>query len=111
MLSRGQEVDLNFDEDRAVPLSLRAGEMSIHHARTIHGSRPNNSDSYRIGFIINYITPAVRQKSGEDSATLVRGEDQFHHFTPEPRPLADRDHSAMAAHTAAVARQKANILN
>jgi len=73
MLSRGQEVDLTFDEDTAVPLTLRAGEMSIHHARTIHGSRPNNSDSYRIGFIINYITPAVRQKSGKDSATLVRG--------------------------------------
>jgi ectoine hydroxylase-related dioxygenase (phytanoyl-CoA dioxygenase family) len=111
MLSRGQEVDLKFDEDTAIPLTLRAGEMSIHHARTIHGSPANNSGNYRIGFIINYITPEVRQKSGKDSATLVRGVDRFHHFAPEPRPLADRDESAMEAHAAAVARQKANILD
>ena len=110
MLSRGQEIDLDLDEAAAVPLSLRAGQMSIHHARTIHGSRPNNSDSYRIGFIINFISPAVRQKTGSDSATLVRGQDRFGHFELEPSPLADRDAIAMSAHTAAVERQKANIL-
>ena len=87
MLSRGQEIDLDLDEAAAVPLSLRAGQMSIHHARTIHGSQPNNSDSYRIGFIINFISPAVRQKTGSDSATLVRGQDRFGHFELEPVPL------------------------
>jgi ectoine hydroxylase-related dioxygenase (phytanoyl-CoA dioxygenase family) len=110
MLSRGQAVDLDFDEASAVPLNLRPGEMSLHHVRTIHGSRPNRSDTYRIGYIINYISPAVRQKSGSDSATLVRGHDRFGHFAPEPRPAGDRDAAALAAHAAAVERQMANIL-
>jgi ectoine hydroxylase-related dioxygenase (phytanoyl-CoA dioxygenase family) len=111
MLSRGQAVDWDFDEASAVPLRLRPGEMSLHHVRTIHGSRPNRSDTHRIGYIINYISPAVRQKSGSDSATLVRGLDRFGHFEREPRPTADRDAAALAAHTAAVERQMANILD
>ena len=111
MLSRGQAVELEFDEANAVPLKLRAGEMSLHHVRTIHGSRPNRSDTYRIGYIINYISPAVRQKSGSDSATLVRGRDRFGHFEFDPRPSADRDEAAIAAHGAAVRRQMANILS
>ena len=111
MLSRGQAVELDIDEASAVPLRLRAGEMSLHHVRTIHGSPPNLSDSYRIGFIINYISPCVRQKSGSDSATLVRGRDQYGHFEFDPRPVADCDQAAIMAHRAAVQRQLANILS
>ncbi len=111
MLSRGQAVELDIDESNAVPLRLGAGEMSLHHVRTIHGPRPNRSDAYRIGFIINYISPLVRQKSGSDSATLVRGRDRFGHFELDPRPSADRDEAAIAAHGAAVKRQMANILS
>jgi ectoine hydroxylase-related dioxygenase (phytanoyl-CoA dioxygenase family) len=110
MLSRGQAIDLKIDESKAVPLELRAGEMSLHHVRTIHGSQPNRSDTYRIGYIINYISPRVRQKSGVDSATLVRGTDGFGHFERDPRPTADRDETALAARARAVQRQKANIL-
>lgn len=111
MLSRGQVVELDIDEASAVPLNLQAGEMSLHHVRTIHGSRPNRSDRYRIGFIINYVSPRVRQKSGSDSATLVRGEDRFGHFHHDPRPSADRNEAAVAAHQAALERQMANILS
>jgi non-heme Fe2+,alpha-ketoglutarate-dependent halogenase len=111
MLSRGQAVELDIDETSAVPLRLRAGEMSLHHVRTVHGSPPNHSDGYRIGFIINYISPRVRQTSGSDSATMVRGRDQFGHFEMDPRPLADCDESALVAHGAAMKRQLANILS
>lgn len=111
MLSRGQAIDLEIDEASAVPLTLKAGEMSLHHVRTIHGSRPNRSDRYRIGFIVNYISPRVRQKSGSDSAMVVRGEDRHGHFDHDPRPIADRDAAAIAAHRAATERQLANILN
>lgn len=110
MLSRGQAVQLDIDESKAVALQMRAGEMSLHHVRTIHGSRPNKSDTHRIGFIINYISPRVRQKAGSDSATLVRGQDRYGHFELDPRPLADRDTAAIAVHQRAVERQKAIIL-
>ena len=70
----------NFDAARAVPLDFRAGEMSIHHVRTIHGSRPNRSDTYRIGFIINYITPGYDKKPAKTAPPWVRGEDRSHHF-------------------------------
>jgi len=110
MLSRGQAILLDIDETQAVPLRLQAGEMSLHHVRTIHGSQPNRSDTYRIGFIINFISPRVRQKSGADSAMLVRGEDPFGHFDQDPRPAADRDEMAILAHERAMRRQLVNIL-
>ena len=57
-------------------LELSPGEMSLHHVRLVHGSPPNTSDDRRIGFAIRYIPTSIRQLAGEDSATLVRGEDR-----------------------------------
>ncbi len=36
-----------FRKDRAVTLTGKAGDMSIHHARVLHGSAPNRSDRAR----------------------------------------------------------------
>ena len=38
------------------------------------------------------------------SAALVRGTDEYGHFDPEPRPAADFDAAARAAHALAVDR-------
>jgi non-haem Fe2+, alpha-ketoglutarate-dependent halogenase len=111
MLSRGQAIQLAIKDGEAVFLQLKAGEMSLHHPLTIHGSQPNRSDIYRIGFIINFISPRVRPKSGSDSAALVRGADRFRHFEPDPRPATDCDEAALLAHERAMTRQLANILN
>ncbi len=101
LLSRGQEIAVEVDEREAVALELRAGEMSLHHVRLIHGSDPNPSDSRRIGFAIRYIPTYVRQVvGGHDSATLVRGEDRYHHFAPEQRPAFDMAPEAVAHHAA-----------
>jgi non-haem Fe2+, alpha-ketoglutarate-dependent halogenase len=98
------------DEREAVALELRAGEMSLHHVRLIHGSDPNPSDTRRIGFAIRYIPTYVRQVvGGTDCATLVRGEDRFHHFEAEQRPAYDMAPEAVAHH-AAVAGAFAQIL-
>jgi hypothetical protein len=35
----------------------------------------------------------------------VRGTDKYHHFDPEPRPKADLDEAALAAHADAMGRQ------
>lgn len=36
-----------FEPDRAVTITGRAGDMSMHHARVLHGSAPNRSDRAR----------------------------------------------------------------
>jgi ectoine hydroxylase-related dioxygenase (phytanoyl-CoA dioxygenase family) len=79
--------------------------MSIHHIKLVHGSEPNRSNDRRIGFAIRYIPTYVRQTKVRDSAMLVRGTDKYHHFDPEPRPQADLDTEALAAHAEAVGRQ------
>src|SRR5204863_711642 len=84
LLSRGQEIAVEVDEARGVDILLRAGEMSLHHVRMVHGSPANRSDDRRIGFAIRYIPTYVRQIAGDgDSAMLVRGVDDHHHFLPE----------------------------
>jgi hypothetical protein len=39
--------DPAFHHDRAVTLTGRAGSVTVHHARTLHGSAPNTSDRAR----------------------------------------------------------------
>jgi non-haem Fe2+, alpha-ketoglutarate-dependent halogenase len=77
LLTRGQEIAVEVDENEAVPLVLRLGEMSLHHVRLVHGSPPNPSNDRRIGFAIRYIPTSIYQVEGSDSATLVRGEDML----------------------------------
>jgi non-haem Fe2+, alpha-ketoglutarate-dependent halogenase len=110
LLSRGQEIMVEVDERRAVTLELKAGEMSLHHVRLIHGSEPNPSATRRIGYAIRYIPTYVRQVAGShDTATLVRGVDRYGHFEPERRPDADCTPEALAYH-AAVTGAHAEIL-
>jgi ectoine hydroxylase-related dioxygenase (phytanoyl-CoA dioxygenase family) len=39
--------DPDFHRDRAVTITGKAGSMSVHHVRMLHGSAPNNSDRDR----------------------------------------------------------------
>ena len=105
LLSRGQEIAVDVEEDKAVPILLEPGEMSLHHIKLVHGSEPNRSGDRRIGFAIRYIPTYVRQTKVRDSATLVRGVDRYRHFDLEPRPQKDIDEAALSAHADAVGRQ------
>jgi len=109
LLTRGQEVAVDVDEGKAVTIELQPGEMSLHHVRLVHGSPPNPSNDRRIGFAIRYIPTTVAQIAGEDSATLVRGEDTHRHFELEPRPAADMDPQFVALHRQ-IAERNAQIL-
>ncbi|MFY0633896.1 MAG: phytanoyl-CoA dioxygenase family protein [Vannielia sp.] len=40
--------DPAFDLDKAVTLTGKAGSMTVHHVRTLHGSAPNMSDRNRL---------------------------------------------------------------
>ncbi len=60
--------------NKPVDICLSPGEYSIHHVNTVHGSGINNTDNYRIGFAIRYIssdTYHLREKS--DLATHISG--------------------------------------
>ena len=97
MLSRGQEMADAVDEESAVDVVLKPGQMSLHHGHVIHGSKPNHSDQRRIGFNLQFIAPSVRQSEMKDDSTmLMRGQDEFRHFAPEPRPFIDFTPEGMA---------------
>ena len=110
LLSRGQEVAVDVDEREAVAMPLRTGEMSLHHIKLVHGSRPNHSNDRRIGVAIRYMPPHVHQTRFRDSAMLVRGRDPIGNFDPEPRPQADMDEAALAAHHDAVNRLLSGLM-
>jgi ectoine hydroxylase-related dioxygenase (phytanoyl-CoA dioxygenase family) len=105
LLSRGQEIAVEVDMSKAVGLAMHAGEMSLHHIKLVHGSAANRTDDRRIGLAIRYIPTYVRQTKVRDAAMLVRGVDEYHHFDYEPRPVADLDAAALAAHADSVSRQ------
>jgi ectoine hydroxylase-related dioxygenase (phytanoyl-CoA dioxygenase family) len=109
LLSRGQEIAVKVDAEKAVKVPLCAGEMSLHHVKLAHYSGPNTTGDRRIGLAIRYIPPHVRQLKVRDSATLVRGRDTGGHYALEPAPAADLDASALAAHRAAMERQVAAL--
>jgi len=80
LLSRGQEVQVEVKETDATDVVLKAGEMSLHHIRIIHGSNPNRSDIKRVGFAVRFITPQVKQAGERPLAVLAWGRDDYHHF-------------------------------
>jgi len=110
ILSRGQTIALAVDEERAAHVVLAPGEMSLHHGRVWHGSKPNRSTDRRIGFNAQYIAPSVRQVVGDwDSALLVRGEDRHGHFSPEAPPSGAFIPEEVARQEAIAARRAAYL--
>ncbi|SMF38926.1 chlorinating enzyme [Tistlia consotensis] len=106
LLTRGQEIAVEVDEKDAAMMPLEPGQASLHHVRLFHASPPNQSNDRRIGYAIRYIPTHVRQVVGEkDSATLVRGKDDYGYFEHEPRPDADFSPEAQALHAAVSERQ------
>ena len=71
-----------FRESNAVPLILKAGQISLHDDNIIHGSAPNHSERLRCGLTMRYSAGEVR---GDLSvwpffkAFWVRGVDRWGH--------------------------------
>ncbi|MGE0803046.1 MAG: phytanoyl-CoA dioxygenase family protein [Lautropia sp.] len=107
LLSRGQELKVAVDESAAVDVVLEPGQMSLHHVLIFHGSEANRSpDLRRVGFAIRYVPTYVHQTSGiKESALLVRGVDDYHHFEHEQDPESEMHPAAVARHKAVIDRQ------
>lgn len=71
LLGHGEEIRVAVDEGRARDVTLRAGEMSLHHNNIVHGSRVNRGGDKRIGFIVRFVTP--RLPASDLPLTRVRG--------------------------------------
>ena len=105
LLSNGQTIAARIDEDKAVPLEVPVGSISLHHTHLVHASNPNRGSDRRIGIGVSYIPTHVRfTGEGRVGASLVRGKDTFGHFDHDPAPLEDAPEAAAAVHKEAVRR-------
>ncbi|MEP7204217.1 MAG: phytanoyl-CoA dioxygenase family protein [Ilumatobacteraceae bacterium] len=110
LLSRGQEIVVDFDPDDLVDVELQAGEMSLHHGLMFHGSGANGTDGRRIALVMRFVSPAVAQTVGaRDFAMTVRGVNRSNHLLSTPVPFADFTPSALALHAEITAAQEAPL--
>ena len=87
LLTRGQTIK-NVSLDKTEPVILKAGQMSLHHPKIVHGSGLNYSDDRRIGFVIqSYIGSNVDQVLGKMYVQKARGEDKYKYHKYSKIPL------------------------
>lgn len=72
--------DPDFHYDQAVTLTGKAGDMTVHHARTLHGSTPNTSDRARLIMFM--------ECTAADAWPLA-GSVSYMHRLPQPEFWAD----------------------
>ncbi|MFO1072689.1 MAG: hypothetical protein U1E17_08425 [Geminicoccaceae bacterium] len=89
MLFTYEEIAVEVDEAGSVPCLLEL-EPNVDHMAIIHGSGRNNAQDRRIGYSITYLAH-VRHSGKRGSAILVRGEDRFGHFRPDPAATREMD--------------------
>ena len=63
-----------IDDSNAVDLELKAGDVSIHNPKIIHGSNRNSSDRWRVGLTLRYIPTSTLVKREGPECILLCGE-------------------------------------
>ncbi len=73
----GAVTEPDFTPEGAVPIELRAGDISIHHFRLLHGSAPNTSSRPRRLLLLEYAAADAWPLLGADwetfKASILRG--------------------------------------
>ena len=93
LLTRGQTIK-NIPLDKTDSIILKAGQMSLHHPKIVHGSGLNYSNDRRIGFVIqSYIGTDVDQVIGKIYVQKARGEDKYkyHEYSKIPLELMGKN--------------------
>ena len=93
LLTRGQTIT-NVPLNKTDPIILKAGQLSLHHPKIVHGSGLNQSNDKRIGFVIqSYIGDNVNQVIGKMYVQKARGEDKFkhHEYSKIPNQLMGKN--------------------
>ena len=105
LLTRGQTVE-NVPENKVKFIELKAGQMSLHHPRIVHGSGINKSDDRRIGFVIqSYIGTNVKQILGKNSVQVARGEDKYNYHE-----IIKRNNTLMSKESILIRKKENNYL-
>ena len=87
LLTRGQEISVEVNENEAVYAELDPGQASFHHGLLFHSSGPNTTDDRRIGSAIRYISASMKQKTGDcPLVTQVSGKTDYGNFNIMPPP-------------------------
>lgn len=79
----------------AVPLVMKAGQVSFHHALTLHGSGPNTTANPRRSLAVHLMTGETRYRTGSAgeghfNVPLLNGKDGDF-FAGEPFPVLYRE--------------------
>jgi non-heme Fe2+,alpha-ketoglutarate-dependent halogenase len=110
LLSSGQTVNFDISAIDPVPVRLKPGQASIHHAHLIHSSAPNKTQGRRLGMTFIYHPTSLKQAGNvRTSALLVRGEDKFNNFDPEIPPGPVEDPETMERYRHAVGLYRAKV--
>ena len=73
--------------DPPVALEVRAGQISLHSDRILHGSEPNGSNRRRCGLAMRSLSAEVRAYNGWNAhSAWRRGTDPRNHWANHPRP-------------------------
>ena len=74
----GAVTELDFDDSGAVPIELKAGSISIHHVRVLHGSLPNTSPQPRPLLLFQFCAgdawPLLNYEWAAYCSSFLRGE-------------------------------------
>ena len=97
ILTREQTVDQELDVSPAVDLILSPGEVGFFNNAICHSSKPNRSADRRIVFLIEMVPTDAHQVHPRESATLVRGVDEFNNFDTDQRPNAEMSPASLKA--------------
>jgi ectoine hydroxylase-related dioxygenase (phytanoyl-CoA dioxygenase family) len=63
-----------IDDSDVIDIELKAGDVSIHNPRIIHGSNANTSDKWRVGLTLRYIPTSTWVKRETHENILLRGQ-------------------------------------
>ena len=81
-----------IDDSHVVDLELKAGDVSIHNPKIIHGSEANTSDNWRIGLTLRYIPTTTWVKRETHASIFLRGDkDRSVNNLYAERPLFDAE--------------------
>ena len=82
------DVQIRHDvrDEEATNIILEGGEMSLHDKNIIHGSNPNRSGRKRVGFIVRFVTPEL--KESRYPLVRVRGNGDCSHLSTLGGPPA-----------------------
>jgi non-haem Fe2+, alpha-ketoglutarate-dependent halogenase len=102
LLSYNNNLEKYLEKNEPVIIRLLPGQFSLHHVNTVHGSRANQSNNFRIGFAVRYISSETKHKmESSDMALHVCGKTSPY-FEHETRPKRDFDSEAITCYQKAM---------